>query len=222
MNNIKIIISVGLILLSFIILIETPSGYCLGDQILLGLGIDPRLNGFHTSFILFIFLLVLGIIGARPLVGRTNILVIVLISFTISLPIISLGRYIFLINSSGLAAIDYDIRQSRCEYKSTEDNKNISLLSTIILQNYSKKPIEFHIALQPDEYRSDLFNNEEINLVQKDTGSETFVLKPGQKQLLETMANIPNIKGYTIGGNFYNPNIVIYNDYDKKYFINKE
>lgn len=153
----------------------------------LGLGLSPWTNGrtgFHWPIILTLALLLIGILEAKRVMPGRQIALVVIILSLISTDILSLIKPVYFGMHNGLAAVEYDSRNTHFRYASTEDNKNMKMIGSVSLTNYGDEPIDIKIKM-PAQGREEWWPSDFILTgVQDSLDSEVFTLPPGEQTIM--------------------------------------
>ena len=134
------VIAIFLILFAFVFGTSTRTGFSLGDKLFLVLGISPWSNGrtgFHWPALVTFTLLIIGIMVAQKVMNGRQIFISVIVLSLISPATLSLVKPIYYKMHSGLAAIEYDSRNTHISYRS-EDDLNIKMIGAISFINYEE------------------------------------------------------------------------------------
>jgi hypothetical protein len=196
---------------------STQSGFSFGDQMFWGLGISPWSNGqfgFHYPIIVTVILLITGVIIAKTEVPPRRIGVLILFLVVLSPMIVSILKPVYFKMHRGLGAIEYEYKKSHIEIRSTEDNKNLEVIGSIVLTNYGKHSLNVGIKISSDGYvQQEWFSNDVIltggNISEQ---SGVFTLFPGKTQTISTLSTIPSINGTVGGGTMNGPNLILFTD----------
>lgn len=124
----------------------------LGDSIFRAIGISPwtkdNNNGWHLPVIISLILLIIGFVGAVKIYKEkypkiVSRLIIGCIAFFLIMPLASEG-VMFLVKRNSTSIHSIDISNSRCSYKSSEDNVEANCTFTIF--NYGNVNV---ISIKP-------------------------------------------------------------------------
>jgi hypothetical protein len=114
---------------------------------------------------------------------------------------------------SGLAAVEYDLRNSHFNMRSTVDNKNLEIIGAIALTNYGKNPIEFGIKIPSDNLiLRERFSQDLILTGVENSGEPgVFILHPGEARTFLSYTTIP-ANDYNGQGSMNGPNLILFTD----------
>lgn len=208
------VISILIIFLALILGITTETGFSLGDKLFLGLGISPWSNGrtgFHLTIIVTFTLFIIGILEAKRAMPGRQIILVVIFLIMISPNVLTLVKPIYFGMQSGLAAVEYDSRNTHFKFIRTEDKKNIKMIGAVSLTNYGDNPINISIKI-PSEGREDWLSSDFILTGVQDTmESGIFILPPGEQTIL-TYSEIPLTNDINGAGSMSGPDLILFTD----------
>ncbi|WP_434512143.1 hypothetical protein [Desulfitobacterium sp. AusDCA] len=206
-----------LIFSGIIIGFTTRTGFSLGDRIFLDLGISPWSNsqtGFHNTIVISLVLFLIGGIEARRVVSRRKLFILIILLMLLTPTVLSLIKPVYFGIHSGLASIEYESRISHFDIRSSEDNKNVEVIGSIILTNHGKKPIRVGIKIPADDriHREWLLHDLVLLGVNDSEEPGTFILPPGETENILTFTTIPSENGYNGRGLMNGPNLILFTD----------
>ena len=225
------ILSLGLLIFAFMSSVTTPSEYCLGDNILRGLGlkawsmesIELRKNGFHYTVLFSLTLAVLGYAGSTRFLKEfypklvNNLASIVLILFFTAAPLFNWGYGVALSLSQGINAVDYLPAPSSCNYTSNKSDELIPYSYQITLKNYSHDAVKFNMQVQKPGQWDTMMDVTETNKQGKRTLKE-FVLEAGEQRQFSFSIEDRNPEKHAITGSINSPNITLLEQSNSKQF----
>lgn len=225
------IMSLALLIFAFMSGVMTPSGYCIGDNILRLLGFKAwsketavhSFSGFHNTIFLSIALAIPGYLGTRHylkniyprLVEKLPVIVIILF-FTSSL-IFNWGYGIFLSFCEGVNGVDYLPAQSYCNYILDPANNEVSYSYQITLKNYTNQTVEFKMQVQKPSVGKlpyDTVIMSDVTTVEPQ-GQHTikeFILPPKVKEEFQFTIKDQNDNNTYGNGSMQRPNIKIWHE----------
>ena len=208
------IASVLLILLAFVLGTTTQTGFSLGDKIFLGLGIPPMTNGqtgFHYTLILFFVIFIIGVMEAKRVMSGRQLVILLVLLLLITLSVLSSIEPFYFRMHSGLAAVEYDSRNTQFSIRSSEDKRNLEIIGAVALTNYGSDTLKLGIKIPSEgDIKQKWFSNDLI-LTGVDSSSE-FILPPGQKRTILTYTTIPLKNDYNGQGSMSGPNLILLTD----------
>ncbi len=184
-----------LIFLAILIGYTSDTGFSFGDKLFLALGMTPWSNGqtglhypFFVSFVLFI----IGCLEARRAIAAWRLLLLIVMLFLISPWVVSFIKPVYYNMQSGLAAIEYDSRNSHFNVRSIADTNSIEVISAITLINYGKNTIQFGIKIPADDgFLQGCFPNNMILTGELNSeGPMSFMLHPDETKTILSYTTI--------------------------------
>lgn len=208
------VISVLIIFFAFIIGFTTQTGFSLGDKIFWGIGISPWSNGqtgFHYPIIIYFVLFIIGCMEVRRAISGRQLFVLLLLLLLLTPPVVSLIKPVYFRMHSGLATVEYDLRNSHFNMRSSVENMNIEIMGAIALTNYGKDPIEFGIKIPSDNYFIREWFSQDLILTGVENSREPgiFILHPGEARIFLSYTTIP-ANGYNGQGSMNGPNLILF------------
>lgn len=192
----------------------TETGFSLGDKLFLGLGISPWTNGqsgFHLTLPVIFVLFLIGILEAKRVMPCRQVIFVVVFLSLISPNVLSLVKPIYFRMHSGLAAVEYDSRNTHFEFISSENSKNIKMVGAVSLINYGDNPMNISIKI-PSKGREDWLSSDLILTGVRDAIEPgIFILPPG-KQTILAYSEIPLMKEINGTGSMSGPNLILFTD----------
>ena len=129
----------------------------------------------------------------------------------ISPVILSLIKPIYYGMHSGLAAVEYDSRNTHFSYASSEDNKNIKMIGAISLTNYGDKPINISIKLPSEGREKWLLDDLILTGIHDTMEPGIFILTPGEQTIL-IYSDIPLTNEFNMSGYMRGPDLIFFTD----------
>lgn len=215
------IIAALMIFLAILIGHTTETGFSIGDKIFLGLGISPWTNGqtgFHYPFIIFSVLIIIGCIEARRAMTRLQLIVLILLLFSLTPQVVSLIKPLYFSMHSGLDAVEYDSRNSHFDVTTSADKKNEEIIGTVTLTNYGKNPIRFGIKIPSnnvvfhDCFSQDLVLTGFENLEEPDM----FRIFPGQRKAILSYTTLPLQNDNYGMGTMSGPDLILFTNTESR------
>lgn len=203
-----------LIFLALILGTTTETGFSLGDRLFSALGIPLWSNGqsrFHLTLPVILVLFLIGILEAKRVMTGRQIVIVVVLLVMISPNALSLIKPIYYGMQSGLAAVEYDSRNTHFRFISSEDNKNIKVIGAISLINYGENPINISIKIPSKGREGWLSGDLILTEVQNTIEPELFILPPGEQTIL-TYAEIPLMNEVVGAGSMSAPDLILFTD----------
>lgn len=214
---------ISVLLIFFVILLgyTTETGFSIGDKICLAFGISPWLNGqsgFHYLIIIYFTLFIIGCLEARRTMSRRQLFVLLLLIFIITPSIVSLIKPFYFRMHSGLATVEYDLKNSHFNIKNSVDNKNLEIIGAISLTNYGNSQIEFGIKVPPDNFGGQEWFSQDLILTGVENSIEPglFILHPGETRTILSYTTIPLKNGYNGQGSMHGPNLILFNNNENR------
>jgi len=215
---------ISVLLIFFVILLghTTETGFSIGDKICLALGISPWSNGqtggFHYPIIIYFVLFIIGCLEARRVMSRRQLFILLLLIFIITPSVVSLIKPFYFRMHSGLATVEYDLRYSHFNIKSSADNKNLVIIGAIALTNYGNNQIEFGIKIPSDKFSGQQWFSQELILSGVENSIEPgfFILYPGETRTILSYTTIPSKNGYNGQGSMNGPNLILFNNNENR------
>lgn len=210
------IISVILIFLAILLGHTTKTGFSIGDKILLGLGISPWSNGqtggFHYPVIIYFALFIIGCLEARRTMSVRQLLIQLLLLFILTPSAVAFVKPYYYRMHSGLDSIEYDLRNSKFNFRGSNDKKNMEILGAIVLTNYGKDTIKIGIKIPADNFIKKEWFSQDLILAEVDNSEEpgNFILHSGETRTILSYNSISLKTGYNGQGSMQGPNLILY------------
>lgn len=222
------ILATLLIFIAMLLGITTETGFSLGDKLLLSLGISPWTtngsSGFHIGIIIWFVLFLIGILEVKREMSGLQILLLVLFIGLLSPWVLSSYMKPFYLGmQSGLAAVEYDSRNTQFRYKNSADGKSLEVIGAVTLTNYGDTPLYLSIKIPAERLKEGL--PEEVELEESEEGlvlggggtldsvtPEIFVLLPGEKETFLSYNTFP-LKSYlNVRGSMQVIDLILFTD----------
>lgn len=147
-----------------------------------------------------------------------QLIVLLLLLFTITPSVVSLVKPVYFRMQSGLAAVEYDPGNSHFNIRSSLDNKKLEIIGAISLTNYGNNPIEFGIKIPSDSFIADELFSEDLILTEAENSEdpETFILYPGQRRTILSYTTIPWKNGGNGTGTMNGPNLILFSQNENR------
>lgn len=222
-------LSLGIIILAFIMIYEIDFNRSIGDRFLNGIGLKAWSNGntgLHYTFFLFISMVVAGYMGVKDylkdecpnIAKRLPVIIVVLLLFT--QPVMSSVYEVSKSYAKGLNAIEYISDGSNGTFKSNEDDKHLRFDCSIALKNHGKEELDFYIKYFPNEHIKEDFVYDEYAVATDDNGKpKEFILSPKSETVVNAVFEMKQKQGIYNGvGSISHFSIELFNDYQTKEF----
>lgn len=225
------IMSIGLLIFAFLFSAMTPSGFCLGDNIIRALGFkawskesaEHTVNGFHYTVLYSLTFGIVGYLAARHYLKNIypklvkNLPLLVIILFITANQLFTWGYHAVLSFSEGINAVDYIPAQSNCNYVSDPTNELISYSYQITLRNYSNDIVKFNMQVQKPSHDSLTMWYVTASTEGKQTLAE-FTLQPREQKGIRFVMEDQNPQKANLSGSMHRLNIVIFDKESRRQF----
>lgn len=212
----QIIIGTGLIFLSGLIGHTTETGFCIGDRIFWALGVSPWSNGqtgFHYPFIITFSLLIIGCLEAKRVMLLRQLLVLLLLLSFITPSAVSSVKPFYYRMHNGLASVEYDLKNSNFNIRSSDDHKKMEILGAIALTNYGKDTINFGIKIPVENFYTQEYFSKDLLLSEvNNTQPGNFTLDPGETRTILSYNTVSTNNDYNGQGSMSGPNLILFTD----------
>lgn len=214
------IASICIMSLSSILGISYKSGFSFGDELFYFLGIPPWSNGYtgtHYTALFSIFLFFIGAILAGKVFSGKKLAAAILLSITLMPAVAFESRLLFLRTQSGLKTIEYKLKTSNLEIRTTTDG-NLDVTGTVVLTNYGKAPLSFGIRLPENDLHQRFLVHKGVNLTGMDGSerSEIFGLSSGETKAIIISTIQSQSKDYTGTGRINGPDLILFNESEQR------
>lgn len=180
-----------------------------------------RRYGNSLYFFYSLVLILIGLIGCTitfnsiyPKITNNMLSIILVLLFTVPY-LVNIAEDMILSFVGGIKSIEYNYKTSRCEYTSSSENNTISVDYHIELQNHSKEKINFHMKVESPDC---LDNKNMIIVPDENNKSKLFTIDSKENKNLNFSFKMNNTKDYNGGGVINGPNVIIFNEKEKKIF----